>query len=195
MISSRMVSQDQRSKPPPGGYTTTLTMPKLLGESLCKAQRIVRTSSFWPELRLLHEEGEVVVGHHARMLERLGDLADRSRFLRAWDIRGACNCGDAKNLKGLKFCKHVAALGYELIVERCESFPGMFVVQDLGIDLHMLLYNDSEDERILAASRARTCQESNSIPKMWGQATTGTASNPIMLAAASTGTVSDPIML
>jgi len=183
---AQIISQDRRSNPPPGGYTTHVTLRKLDGEGLCRAQRSLRASSVWPELMLLRAEGEVAEvaqSDRARMFDCLATLVDR-RIFNSLNLRSECDCYDAREMvEAGMCCKHTAALCY-LLIERGESAPGKFLVEDLGVDLNALLDEDIENQKIAEASQLRTYVNSNTLPRMWSEARVkaeGTAEDPVIL--------------
>ena len=121
IFSAKVLSQDYRSGAPGGAYTTRLRFVPMSVAETNVARGLVVKAELWPRaVAHYHSVGFLAgVGTNHDIAQNLIESVTNVAIIpAAWTqaATASCTCGDfAPNA----WCKHVAALGYELI-NRCE---------------------------------------------------------------------------
>ena len=120
-ISAKVLSQDYRPGAPGGAYTTSLRFVPMSVAETNVAHGLVVKAELWPRAVAHYHSVGFLAGvgtNHAIAQNLIESVTNVAIIPTAWTqaATASCTCGD---FGPGAWCKHVAALGYELI-SRCE---------------------------------------------------------------------------
>lgn len=122
-ISAKVLSQDHRSNAPGGAYTTTIQIPALSAAETLAASDLLVKSSAWAPLMRQCQSGVLPWQpcFHRQAEQLIKALQDIPLVPNVWSqcATATCTCHD---FMPNKWCKHVAAIAYDLI-GKCEGDP------------------------------------------------------------------------
>ena len=137
-----MLSQDYRSNAPGGDYATYIRFDRLSDEETKYAGEMFLKLDAWAQLERLRQSGVNVLeqpGKGAALAEQLIKALDGSTLESMPHVASVdCTCSDLHTPD--KWCKHIAALGYQLI-QCCAADPFYpFYLRQLNLKgLHRML--------------------------------------------------------
>lgn len=124
IVKARVLSQDWRSNAPGGAYATCIRFERLSDEETRYAGEIFRKLDAWAQLERLRQSGVNVLeqpGKGAALAEQLIKALDGTTLdMMPRVVTATCTCNDLCN--DVQWCKHIAALGFQL-VHFCEVDP------------------------------------------------------------------------
>ena len=141
IVKAKVLSQDFRSNAHGGAYATYIRFERLSDEETKYAGEIFRKLDAWAQLERLRQSGVNVLqqpGKGAALAQQLMEALDGSALEMMPQVATAtCTC---KDFAPATWCKHVAALGFQLI-HFCETDPFYpFYLRQLDLKgLHQIL--------------------------------------------------------